>query len=449
MWYEAGWLGTVALATSEDGLHWKRPVLNKKTGANEVLSPELKLTPDSWTVVPVWNHQGQITGWTMYMQPPGYNKQGWILTSSDGINWTKRLQTYRTSDRSTHFYNPFRKKWIFSLRSEFPMFIRGRHTGNRTRHYYECDDILQAQWSRMGTMEFVRNDSVPAVNLPENVVWTTTDLCDPSDPLTGEPPQLYNLDAVAYESVILGMFEIHHGPHNNVCAAAGLPKIIDLMFAYSRDGFHWHRPDRRAHIPSSRQDTWDRGYVQSVGNIATIHGDSIWIYYTGFSGNKSKAGLKSEDNGMYDNGATGVAFLRRDGFASMVADGKTAGLTTRPVSFSGRFLFVNADIPDGILRAEVRDMEGNPVAPFTLENSIPFTGNSTITALGWKDGADLSSLSGLPVRIHFEVTNGSLYAFWVSKDETGRSDGYLAGGGPGYTGIIDTEGINAYGFKKD
>jgi hypothetical protein len=44
------------------------------------------------------------------------------------------------------------------------------------------------------------------------------------------------------------------------------------------------------------------------------------------------------------------------------------------------------------------------------------------------------------VRFRFELTNGSLYAFWVSKDDTGRSDGYLAGGGPGYTGVIDTVG---------
>jgi hypothetical protein len=448
MWYEAGWLGTIALATSMDGLHWERPVLNKETGSNEVLSPELGLTPDSWTVVPVWNEQGQITGWTMFLQPPGYNKRGWILTSPDGIRWEKRLQTYRTSDRSTHFYNPFRKKWVFSLRSEFPMFVRGKHTINRSRHYYECDNILQARWTRMGSMEFKPDDPVSGVTLPDKVVWATTDGCDPVDPLTADPPQLYNLDAVAYESLMLGLFEIHHGPHNSICAAAGLPKITELMFAYSRDGFHWHRPDRVAHIPSSGQDAWDRGYVQSVGGIATIQGDSLRFYYSGFAGNRSKAGVSSsEGNGMYDQGATGMASLRRDGFASMSA-GATAGLLTRPLCFSGRRLFVNADIPDGVLRVEVRDTEGNPITPFTLENSIPFTGNSTIKELTWKGKKDLSSLSGLPVRFYFELSNGALYSFWVSKDETGRSDGYVAAGGPGYNGPVDTVGIKAKKTKK-
>ena len=43
---------------------------------------------------------------------------------------------------------------------------------------------------------------------------------------------------------------------------SGLPKITELNLAYSRDGFHWDRPDRRAFIAASRADTWDRGYVQ-------------------------------------------------------------------------------------------------------------------------------------------------------------------------------------------
>ena len=40
--------------------------------------------------------------------------------------------------------------------------------------------------------------------------------------------------------------------------------------------------------------------------------------------------------------------------------------------------------------------------------------------------------------------DGKLYAFWVSPDESGASHGYVAGGGPGYMGRIDKEGIKAY-----
>jgi len=47
-----------------------------------------------------------------------------------------------------------------------------------------------------------------------------------------------------------------------------------------------------------------------------------------------------------------------------------------------------------------------------------------------------------PVRFH--LRNGSLYAFWVSRDPSGASDGYVAAGGPGFTGPTDTVGQAGY-----
>lgn len=46
------------------------------------------------------------------------------------------------------------------------------------------------------------------------------------------------------------------------------------------------------------------------------------------------------------------------------------------------------------------------------------------------------------------VSNGSLYAFWVSRDESGRSNGYVAGGGPGLTGRTDTVGRAAHAAEQ-
>ena len=34
----------------------------------------------------------------------------------------------------------------------------------------------------------------------------------------GDPPQLYSLAAVAYESLMVGMHQIHRGPKNEICA---------------------------------------------------------------------------------------------------------------------------------------------------------------------------------------------------------------------------------------
>jgi len=414
MWYEAGWIHTICYATSKDGLKWERPKLDVNPGTNQVLPPDL--TPDSWTVVPDWTAKDPQQRYKMFLRPPGGQKPGWSMTSRDGIHWINRTATGETGDRSTMFYNPFRKKWVYSLRSSF----RGR-----SRHYWEADDFLAgAKWPHDGP-----------------VVWAAADRDDPPDPVVKNTAQLYNLDAVAYESILLGMFEIHRGPENNHCMEAGLPKITELNFAYSRDGFHWHRPDRRAHIPAERRDVWDRGYVQSIGNICTVRGDTLWIYYTGFRGDQSRRSGNWLKNGMYDNASTGIALLRRDGFASMDAGAEPATLTTRPVTFSGSHVFVNAAVAaGGDLRVEILDEAGRVIAPFTREHCQAIRTDSTLEPVVWSGAKDVSVVRGKPVRFRFTLRNGSLYAFWVSRDASGRSDGYVAGGGPGFTGITDTVG---------
>ncbi|MFA7370136.1 MAG: hypothetical protein WC334_10860 [Kiritimatiellales bacterium] len=431
LWYEAGWLSTVCYATSTNGLTWDRPKLNivGTNGSNQIWPPKpnpQNLKPDSWTVVRDWLTGDPNAKYKIFIRPPGGTATNALcFESADGIHLSTNKMTISgvMGDRSTMFYNPFRQKWVFSLRSSF----RGR-----SRHYWEAGNFMTGNtWS-------AQNLDGTGWQKGQPVIWTGADELDPSDPVEKVTPQLYNLDAVAYESIMLSLHQIYRGDRGS---SNGIPKITELNFAYSRDGFYWHRPDRTAAIKAERTaGTWDRGYVQSLGNICTVCGDKLWFYYTGFAGDET---WPNGAHGKYVNGAMGVAFLRRDGFASMDAGSQTAALTTRPVTFTGKRLFVNAAVTNGTLRAEVLDEAGAPVEPFTLTNSIPFSGDSTIQSMGWTGGNDLSALPQQPVRFRFVLSGGAFYSFWVSKDETGRSDGYVAGGGPGFTGPTDTVGTNA------
>ena len=423
LWYEAGWLTTVAYATSKDGLHWERPKLDVKPGTNQVLPPDLVF--DSGSVVPDWQAEDPEQRYKMFFRKPGGNIPGMSLTSPDGVHWTNRVPTGVCGDRSTMFYNPFRKKWVYSLRSSF----RGR-----SRDYWECDDLLAgAKWEANGPVR-----------------WAAADRDDPKDPELQRMPQLYNLDAVAYESIMLGFYEIHYGPENGVCAKRGLPKITDLNFCYSRDGFHWDRPDRRAHIRSERwrSDAWDRGYVQPLSNLCTVRGDRLWFYYSGFRGDPSKTSPVNRLNGMHQQGSTGIAFLRRDGFASLEAGAEEGLLTTRPVAFDGSQVFVNAATQGGELRVAILDEAARPIAPYTLENCRPVKADNTLEPIAWTGAKDVAALRGKTVRFRFSLRLGSLYAFWVSPDATGRSNGYVAGGGPGFLGPTDTVGRAALDAER-
>ncbi len=424
MWYEAGWIGTVCYAQSTDGLNWQRPQLDFAPPTNRILNPDI--TPDSWSVVPDYEGKDPQQKWKFFLRGPGgsTSQGGHCMVSADGIHWSEPVETGPCGDRSTVFYNPFRKKWVFSLRS-----------GNRgrSRHYWEADDFLTGcQWD---------NFKSPGPQTP--IFWTGADKLDLPDPQIEERAQLYNLDAVAYESIMLAFYQIHLGPPNDECMKVGLPKITDLNLAYSRDGFHWHRPDRNAFIKSSRQDTWDHGYVQSVGGICLIKGDKLWFYYIGFQGNPAKLDKQWKKNGMYDRGSTGLAFLRRDGFASMNADQTTGTLTTRKLNFNGKHLFVNVDAPQGTLQAEILNQENTPLPGFTLSDCLPTQTDSTIHRIQWQNNKSLEKLAGKTLKIRFTLKKAKLYAFWISPDKNGASHGYVAAGGPGFTGLIDTVGTKA------
>ncbi len=323
----------------------------------------------------------------------------------------------KTGDRSTFFYNPFRRLWVFSIRSSSRL--------GRSRHYWETADF------------FSFSDAAAARG--EVVPWMASDSADaPRDDLKTRP-QLYNLDCAAYESVLLGLFSIWRGDYRSPATdkakellALGRPKQNSVCTGFSRDGFHWDRPDRRPFMPTSeKMGDWNWGNVQSTVPCCLVVGDQLWFYVSGRAG-KSFPGSQNLDAG----GSTGLAVLRRDGFASMDAADAPGTLTTRPVRFRGSHLFVNLDAPQGELRAEVLDEEGRPIAPFDRARCRPVSGNGTRLAVVWDGAKDLGAVAGKPVRLRFHLTRGRLYAFWVTPDPAGASYGHLPSG-PGLKGPID------------
>ncbi len=428
MWYEAGHVTSLAYAESKDGLNWTRPNLHIEEGTNRVLPKEFE--PDSWTVFNDFYETDPSKKFKMFFRSHDWaERRAMMATSPDGINWTAKKEMGICGDRSTMTYNPFRKKWVVSIR------FSSNRTGTRDRAYFEADTFEQAvDWHPYEPIFWVRADE-----LDHKGKWKNK-------------PQLYNLDSVAYESIMLGVFQLMNGPQNSYWSKQGLPKSTGLSFAYSRDGFHWHRPDRTRLIDSEYKSTWDNGYIQSVSNVLCVMGDKLYIYYTGFSGdtNRKSTGKKGSkysgwSAGIYSGGATGVAFLRRDGFVSMNSQGKESELLTRNIRFSGSYLFVNADVKSGELLAQVEDLNGKPIKPFTFENCVSFKGDSTIEKISWKNADNLSQFANKPVKIKFKIKGeGKLYSFWISKDNSGRSDGYVGGGGKGFTCDRDTVGKGAY-----
>ena len=98
----------------------------------------------------------------------------------------------------------------------------------------------------------------------------------------------------------------------------------------------------------------------------------------------------------------------------------------------------------GKLLVEVIGKDGRVISGFERTNCKPLSVDSTIAPVEWNGKSDLSELAGREVRFVFVLDSGALYSFWVSQTKKGESNGYVAGGGPGYSSNVDTIGIDAY-----
>ena len=113
-------------------------------------------------------------------RPPGFNHS---LHMSDGRVWSAGVPTGLADDYCSFFFNPFRNGGCTAS-------SRRARGGDRVTTRRIADFLKGADWSR-------------------SVYWTNADRLDEPEPEGRYPardaPQLYSLNAVAYESVLLGM----------------------------------------------------------------------------------------------------------------------------------------------------------------------------------------------------------------------------------------------------
>ena len=84
---------------------------------------------------------------------------------------------------------------------------------------------------------------------------------------------------------------------------------------------------------------------------------------------------------------------------------------TKTVRFEGSQLTVNAAVSRGALRVELQDEGGGVLPGFASADCRPATGDGVALAVRWHNDSDLRKLAGRPVRLQFELRDGSLYAF--------------------------------------
>jgi hypothetical protein len=407
LWYVAGWLDGIAYATSHDGLRWTRPKLDVEPGTNRVLARRDGHARDGvavWLDHEVADPAQRFKMFGYFRRKPPAADGGELHTSPDGIHWSEPRLTGPCGNNTCFYYDPFRKLWVVSVRLGGDKDKHGRRRARREQR----DFLGDASW---GAKDIIGNP------------WLAADDLDPPDPQLGYKTQLYNFTAVAYESVMLGLFMIHRGPPNDVCKPQGISKISDVSLGFSRDGVNWARPDRRAFIGCSRKPgTWNRAYIHPAGGGCLVVGGQLYFHFAAWSDISPKLGDHLEAGG-----STGLAVLRRDGFLSLDSAARGGTLTTPPVQFSGQHLFVNAEAKGGELAVEAIRESGTALPGFGVEQCGPIGSDGTRQPVQWQNAAHLSSLAGKPARFRFHLTRAKLYSL-LGEPGAFRSQPRLRGG---------------------
>ena len=180
-------------------------------------------------------------------------------TRIDSDGWTAELwKSGRCGDRTTAFFNPFRNNWVINIRESFPPGYRGR-----AKRYWEVDDINDP-----AAVAWPAQDQAP--------LWVTADRgLDAPEPTLGVAPQLYHLDCVGYESVLLGLFSILRGNYHAdggeglTCNGndAGRRSLLPPFGARGRDLRAVPRPQPRG--DAERPDRLRQDPVRRAHGVAT------------------------------------------------------------------------------------------------------------------------------------------------------------------------------------
>ena len=409
-----------AYATSRDGIHWEKPIMNmveiNGSKENNYIIPEmLSLT---YTIIldpsdlparrfkMIFQVEAEETRWAKHHVPLC------LAYSADGITW----------DRPTHV-NPILRGisdggWAFIYdpdQRKYQLYTRRVPNLPRDISLYESYDLVN--WEDRGRI-LVPGDAY-------------------------DPPELFNFQGITpffYEDFCLGLlntqyslpesetYEVFHEPPPDWPAKS--LGHVDVQLAYSRDGVGWSRPvDRSPLIPIGKPGEPDAGVIFiPAANPFVIDGET-YIYYTALryqhNDRTQKVYQRVHDNDVRDAACCMLSKMPEGHWVSLDAGSQGGWFLTTPHAVPSRLL-VNADAKGGSIEAELRTPYGEPVEGFTRADCIAISGDGKDQQIKWRGEAnpyDLKEEHRGGLCLQFYLQNAKLYSYTLLEPDP---DGAIA-----------------------
>ena len=351
-------------ATSKDGYVWQKPELGvfewKGSKKNNFIALGRKYV-GAITVIEA--PKAARLPWRFiacYLDSPGVC----VADSNDGVRWVEHkgnpLDRRHSDTHNSIVYDPVRNLFLVHLRVPYKAGFT-----NRRIAVMESRDL--ETWTR-----------------PESVLM----------PDEADVPEFYGMPVFRRGNLLFGLLEIYDRPAGR----------IEIELVFSADGYRWERvPPRELFLTKGQAGEWDRGMLTTASGPVVAHGE-LRFYYGGARIDHNEQ--TPPDVAVFATGMASVPLDRLFGLTTTSAD--PGFLVTRPMMINGKAIEVNATVR-GELRVGVLDPDGKAVPGYEAKECSPVTGDDLRLPVKWKD----KPLPAGPVRLKFEMTNGTLYAFYV------------------------------------
>lgn len=425
MWYKVGDAmdaGGVGYAESKDGITWVKPLLDNvvvdgqktnvlfKKRASFTGPPEF---PTFFEIFGVHKDErdpdpsrrykmGFLSIRRPYKGPrpdpfhPTDRRGLGVAGSPDGIHW-KLIDSFASEaicDGATHWMvDPKTNKYVLYGRTKKTLpevekawsgfdWYKNWHSG-RSSARIESSDFLH--WN------FTDPATAPVV--------MTADAKD--EPGT----EIYSMMVFPYESVYIGLIQAY--------IARPDANYLEIQLAVSHDSYHFTRVgDRKPFIPVGPIGSWDRFNNSLANNQPFIDGDKLRFYYGGriYQHNPYKGPNTAASGG----GGIGFATIKKGRFVSLEASFDGGTVITKPVSFKGSQLFLNANCRFGSIGVTLLDDKGNEIPGW----SVKLEGKDDIAIPVSFDKGNLKIFADQKISFRFTLSNAQLFGFRVADTGT-------------------------------
>ena len=376
----------VGYATSEDGIHWKKPILGQVSidgsthnnivdigrlnseGVSVLCEPD-DPDPSKRYKAFYWEHgTGELIqredGLVLFGAGEGDGM--WVSLSPDGIQWTNYENNPVIAMASDTDQTVVRDEKL----GKYVAFGRFG-AGGRKIARAESDDFLH---------------------------WSEPKLVFECDEMDEPGTQFYGMPLDIYEGLYIGTPWIYRQEVDGT---------IDTQLACSRDGIHWQRVGAcETFLPLGQAMSWEDGMVR-IGKRFVVLGEKLYLFYGGVQG--PHTGPKFPKVERKSEAAIGLCTLRRDGFVSLNAGSEWGTALTRPINLEGGSLHLNVDAKGGQAVVALCDSCGVPLDGF--ERSAPIESDQLDVEAAWPE-KDISALSGQEARLRISLRQAKIYSFW-------------------------------------